>query len=122
MRFTPDMQSSLEKMMQLSWAEADALRIDLADIEAAQKSAQASLSALSAQACTERERTRRRRLFAMIETLSDTKESLSAKLAAKSAELIRLEGLVARNAGAEAGSKGSSGLETAARPGWCEAS
>lgn len=106
--FTRTMQSNLEIVLRLAWSEADALCADLADIDAASRAAKTSLDQLLETSCEEAERTRRQRLFVMLETLSEAREAVGAKLAAKSAQMFRLERLIAVNAAAgphEAGEK-----------------
>ncbi|MEO1135915.1 MAG: hypothetical protein AAFW68_04775 [Pseudomonadota bacterium] len=98
MHFTKTMQSNLETMLRLAWSEADALRADLADIDAATRAAKTSLANLPEGMRADAQRTRRQRLFVTLETLAEAKEAVGAKLAAKSSEMFRLERLIAVNA------------------------
>ncbi len=106
----PDARNNLMSLLRLAREEADDLRADLADVELAMASAEATLTALADQApppvrdgnanvCLERFRLRSLRLFAARETLAKAREDIRTKLEMAAAELAKLERLIAIGAG-----------------------
>lgn len=110
---TPRARRSLEKLMKLARADADALRIDLTDIERAQSAAEASLVDLDEKAANEeavaghtvadiaayREgvRARRHNLRTTLITLEDAEMNARTRLEAAFIEVKKLEHLIEIN-------------------------
>lgn len=110
---TPRARRGLEKLMKLARADADALRVDLTDIERAQSAAQASLADLDAKAANEeavaghavaditayREgvRARRHNLRTTLITLEDAETNARTRLQAAFIEIKKLEHLIEIN-------------------------
>ena len=110
---TPRARRSLEKLMKLARADADALRVDLADIERARSAAEASLADLDEKATNEetvaghtvadiaayREgvRARRLNLRTTLITLEDAELNARTRLEAAFIEVKKLEHLIEIN-------------------------
>jgi len=110
---TPRARRSLEKLMKLARADADALRVDLADIERARSAAEASLADLDEKAANEetvaghavadiaayREgaRARRHNLRTTLITLEDAELNARTRLEAAFIEVKKLEHLIEIN-------------------------
>ena len=109
MFLAPNARDNLMTLLRLAREEADDLRADLADIELALAAASASLALLEKDETgltpadadeTERRSMRRHRLFATREMLERAAEEAQQKLDASTAELKKLERLVAVGADA----------------------
>lgn len=105
-------RASLEKLLRLARADADALRIDLVDIERARASAERSMSRLEETARREEElvkdqagsdfaaylegvRERRRNLQTTMITLAEAEDTARGRLQSAHVELKKLEHLLA---------------------------
>ncbi|GJL91535.1 hypothetical protein [Hyphococcus sp.] len=111
MFLAPNARDNLMTLLRLAREEADDLRADLADIELAMGAASTSLAALENENLTavsgrggtmdaERLRVRRHRLFTTREMLDRAAEEARQRLDAATAELKKLERLVAIGADA----------------------
>ncbi len=105
----PRARENLEKLLRLARADAEALRIDITDIERARSAAEASLSSLDEAARKEetvtnaavdiaayREgvRARRHNLQTTLLTLADAEDNVRSRLKASFAEVKKLEHLI----------------------------
>ncbi len=110
MFLAPNARDNLMTLLRLAREEADDLRADLADVELAMAAASTSLALLEGEDLTtapavdplefQKLRARRHRLFTMREMLDRAAEEARAKLEAATAELKKLERLVAIGADA----------------------
>ena len=115
---TPRGRDSLDKLLKLAHADADALRVDLSDIERARSAAEDSLEGLDRDVAREEEamqgahagdlaaylegvRERKRNLQVTLMTLSEAEEAAREKLETAFIEIKKLEHLIDVNVAAE---------------------